>query len=64
MLNGGIRLMGVIKLLGHRDDRMTLRYTEFTLETLGEEYRAARRWKLVEAGRRYSGAVRAEPLAD
>jgi hypothetical protein len=33
--------MGVMKLLGHRDYRMTLRYTEITLETVGKEYRAA-----------------------
>jgi hypothetical protein len=33
-------LMGVMKLLGHRDYRMTLRYTEITLETVGKEYRA------------------------
>ncbi|MCY1041708.1 hypothetical protein OV208_10320 [Corallococcus sp. bb12-1] len=40
-MSGGISLMGVMKLLGHRDYRMTLRYTEITLETVGEEYHAA-----------------------
>jgi site-specific recombinase XerD len=41
MLNAGMSLTGVMKLLGHRDYRMTLRYTEITLETVGKEYRAA-----------------------
>ncbi len=41
LLNAGMSLMGVMKLLGHRDYRMTLRYTEITLETVGKEYRAA-----------------------
>lgn len=41
MLNAGMSLMGVMKLLGHRDYRMTLRYTEITLETVGREYQAA-----------------------
>ncbi|XXF81406.1 hypothetical protein P2318_17105 [Myxococcaceae bacterium GXIMD 01537] len=40
-MNGGMSLMGVMKLLGHRDYRMTLRYTEITLETVGSEYHAA-----------------------
>jgi site-specific recombinase XerD len=41
LLNAGMSLMGVMKLLGHRDYRMTLRYTEITLETVGKEYRTA-----------------------
>lgn len=41
LMNGGMSLMGVMKLLGHRDYRMTLRYTEITLETVGQEYHAA-----------------------
>ncbi|MCY1041712.1 hypothetical protein OV208_10340 [Corallococcus sp. bb12-1] len=41
LMSGGMSLMGVMKLLGHRDYRMTLRYTEITLETVGEEYHAA-----------------------
>lgn len=41
LLNAGMSLMGVMKLLGHQDYRMTLRYTEITLETVGKEYRAA-----------------------
>ena len=40
-MTGGMSLMGVMKLLGHRDYRMTLRYTEITLETVGDEYYAA-----------------------
>ncbi len=38
LLCGGMSLMGIMKLLGHRDYRMTLRYAEITLETVGKEY--------------------------
>lgn len=38
MLNAGMSLVSVMKLLGHRDQRMTLRYVEVTLETVGREY--------------------------
>ena len=31
-------LVGVMKLLGHKDYHMTLRYTEITQETVGKEY--------------------------
>ncbi|WP_158622200.1 tyrosine-type recombinase/integrase [Corallococcus sp. CA047B] len=41
LMSGGMSLMGVMKLLGHRDYRVTLRYTEITMETVGEEYHAA-----------------------
>jgi site-specific recombinase XerD len=27
LMNGGMSLLGIMKLLGHRDQRMTLRYT-------------------------------------
>lgn len=38
LLNAGMSLVGVMKLLGHRDFRMTLRYTAITQETVGKEY--------------------------
>jgi site-specific recombinase XerD len=38
MLNAGMSLVGVMRLLGHRDYRMTLRYAAITQETLGKEY--------------------------
>jgi site-specific recombinase XerD len=38
LLNGGMSLVGVMKLLGHRDYRMTLRYTAITQELVGREY--------------------------
>ncbi|MGH7487765.1 MAG: tyrosine-type recombinase/integrase, partial [bacterium] len=38
LLAGGMSLLGVMKLLGHRDYRMTLRYTAITDETIGREY--------------------------
>ncbi len=41
LLAGGMSLVGVMKLLGHRDYRMTLRYTAITDETIGREYDAA-----------------------
>jgi integrase len=38
LLNAGMSLLGVMKLLGHRDYRMTLRYAAITQETVGKEY--------------------------
>ena len=38
LLSGGMSLMGIMKLLGHRDYRMTLRYAEITQETVVKEY--------------------------
>jgi site-specific recombinase XerD len=57
LLNAGMSLMGVMKLLGHRDYRMTLRYTEITLETVGQEYKAA----LVQLETRYRQELIAAP---
>jgi site-specific recombinase XerD len=41
MLSAGMSLVGVMRLLGHRDFRMTLRYTAITPETVGAEYHKA-----------------------
>jgi len=49
LLSGGMSLPCVMKLLGHRDYRMTLRYTAVTQETVGREYREA----LVQLQSRY-----------
>jgi site-specific recombinase XerD len=38
LLNAGMSLLGVMRLLGHRNHRMTLRYAEVTQETVGREY--------------------------
>ena len=38
LLNAGMSLVGVMKLLGHRSVWMTLRYAEITQETVGKEY--------------------------
>jgi len=38
LLNAGMSLVGVMKLLGHNDHRMTLRYAEISQETVGKEY--------------------------
>jgi site-specific recombinase XerD len=38
LLNGGMSLVGLMRLLGHRDYRMTLRYAAITDETVGQEY--------------------------
>lgn len=41
MLSAGMSLLGVMRLLGHRSYRMTLRYTAITPETVGNEYQKA-----------------------
>jgi len=41
MLNAGMSLLGVMRLLGHRDFRMTLRYTAILPETVGVEHARA-----------------------
>lgn len=38
LLNAGMSLTGVMRLLGHQDVRMTLRYAAVTLEGVREEY--------------------------
>ena len=38
LMNGGMSLMGIMKLLGHRDQRMTMRYAQIADETVGREY--------------------------
>ena len=38
LMSGGIPLFALMKLLGHKDHRMTLRYAEVTLETVRREY--------------------------
>lgn len=53
LLNAGMSLVGVMKLLGHRDYRMTLRYAAITQETAGSEYLEA----LAKLQTRYAGAV-------
>jgi integrase len=50
LLNGGMSLVGVMNLLGHRDYRMTLRYTAITQETVGKEYFEA----LLQIEKKYS----------
>ena len=41
MLSAGMSLPGVMRLLGHRDHHMTLRYTAITPETVSDEYTTA-----------------------
>lgn len=53
LLSGGMSLLSVMRLLGHRDFRMTLRYTAITDETIGKEYRAA----LAELEKKYAATV-------
>jgi site-specific recombinase XerD len=64
LINGGMSLPGIMKLLGHRDQRMTLRYTQIADETVGREYfealaRIAERYQLPQA----TAAVQAPPDA-
>ena len=53
LLSGGMSLLGVMKLLGHRDYHMTLRYTDITQETVGKEYFEA----LTQLEKRYRQAI-------
>ncbi len=41
LISAGMSLVGVMRLLGHRDHRMTLRYAAITPETIGDEYQKA-----------------------
>jgi hypothetical protein len=41
MLSAGMSLPGVMRLLGHRDFHMTLRYAAITPEHVGDEYAKA-----------------------
>ena len=38
LLDAGMSLVGIMKLLGHTDHRMTLRYAEITQESVSKEY--------------------------
>jgi hypothetical protein len=53
MLNGGMSLVGLMKILGHNDHRMTLRYSAITTETVRDEYMTA----LEKLASRYKGIV-------
>jgi hypothetical protein len=41
LLAAGMSLLGVMRLLGHHDFRMTLRYTAITAGMIGDEYAKA-----------------------
>jgi site-specific recombinase XerD len=58
LLNAGMSLLGIMRLLGHRDFRMTLRYTLIVQETVGREYFAA----LATVESRYHLAAKAAQL--
>jgi site-specific recombinase XerD len=61
LLSAGMSLTSLMKLLGHRDFRMTLRYADVTQETVGKEYFEA----LTEIEKRYQnklGARQTEPF--
>jgi site-specific recombinase XerD len=57
LLSAGMSLTSVMKLLGHRDYRMTLRYAEITQEAVGKEYFEA----LAEIEKRYQSKFCAGP---
>ncbi len=50
LLRNGVSLPGIMKLLGHRTLKMTLRYVAITNEDLGRDYLSA----IAKANRRYS----------
>jgi site-specific recombinase XerD len=61
LLSAGMSLPSLMKLLGHRDWHMTLRYAEITQEAVGKEYFEA----LTEIENRYHtqlGAAQANPF--
>jgi site-specific recombinase XerD len=60
LLNAGMSLVSVMKLLGHRDHRMTLRYTAITQETVGKEYAEA----LEKLETRYAALRHKQPEKD
>jgi site-specific recombinase XerD len=60
LLAGGMSLVGIMKLLGHRDYRMTLRYTAITDETITIEYHAA----LARNERRYGALLHKRDSTD
>jgi integrase len=67
LMSGGMGLPGIMKLLGHRDYRMTLRYTAITDETVGREYfealsRLAERYELLRP-ESCAKEVAADPVA-
>lgn len=56
LLSAGVSLTSLMKLLGHRDYRMTLRYAEITQEAVGKEYFEA----LTEIENRYQSILGAK----
>ena len=60
LLAGGMSLVALMRLLGHRDYRMTLRYAAITDETVVTEFNNA----LAENTRRYAPNPNSTPLAD
>lgn len=60
LLSGGMSLVGVMKLLGHRSYHTTLRYAAVTQETVGREYFQA----LDHLAQRYQLPLHALPSGD
>ena len=64
LLSGGMSLVGLMRLLGHRSYKTTLRYAAVTQETIGKQYFEA----LLELDKRYqlqlhrSDAAEPDPL--
>ena len=56
MLNGGMGLVALMRILGHADHRMTLRYSAITTETMRDEYMIA----LKRLADKYDGIVAEE----
>jgi site-specific recombinase XerD len=60
LLSGGMSLVGVMRLLGHRSYHTTLRYAAITQETIGREYFEA----LGQIEQRYQRSLGAPPSGD
>ena len=66
LLSGGMSLVGVMKLLGHRDHRMTLRYAAITQETVRTEFfealRQIEKKYHISSQQSYDPKLQADPL--
>lgn len=68
LMNGGMSLPGIMKLLGHKDYRMTLGYTAIADETVGREYfealsRVSERYELFRGEQDAKAGAVEDPIA-
>jgi site-specific recombinase XerD len=61
LLNAGLSLVSIMKLLGHRSFRMTMRYAAITQDTMAKDYHAAIQRISAQYDVPLSSAITAEP---